>query len=96
MGNYVDVSSEELYHFAEYIENFSRLIDSDCEDLRAALSSLSSSMDSMSAMKIHLMVKQIEKTLTEEEPVLARLREKVLTYAQFIERLQEASRSGGL
>lgn len=36
MGNYVDVSSEELYHFAEYIENFSRLIDSDCEDLRAA------------------------------------------------------------
>lgn len=36
MGNYVDVSSEELYHFAEYIENLSRLIDSDCEDLRAA------------------------------------------------------------
>lgn len=93
-GINVHVSVDELKRFADYISNFSKYIDSDCQELRTAVNILASTMDEESIAAISSTVNAITKIITEQEPALNNLQSKVMNYAEFVARLKAAANGG--
>ena len=93
-GINVNVSVDELKRFADYISNFAKYIDSDCQELRAAVNALASTMDEDSIAAISSTVNAITKIVTEQEPELNNLQGKVINYAEFVARLKAAANGG--
>lgn len=92
-GINVNVSVDELKRFADYISNFSKYVDSDCQELKAAVNILASTMDEDSIATIISTVNAITKIITEQEPALNNLQSKVTNYAEFVARLKAAANS---
>lgn len=88
MGINVNVSVETLKEFADYISKFSGYIDADCVQLQSAITTLAYTMDDDSISCIADCVRQISKILIDQKPALDRLEEKVVNYAEFVERLK--------
>lgn len=93
-GINVNVSVDELKRFADYISNFSKYIDSDCQELQAAVNALASTMDEDSIAATSSTVKAITKIVVEQEPALNNLQGKVMNYAEFVARLKAAANGG--
>lgn len=91
MGINVNVSVESLRQFADYTGNFSKYIDGDCAQLRGAISALAATMDSDSVAVIASTVDQIARILSDQEPAIRTLEQKVNNYADFVERLKAAA-----
>ena len=89
----INVSPESLRNFSDYVRGFSRTIQSDCQELGAALRQLQTSMDDEEIQNIRSQVQSIRQILEDGEPALQDLAQKVDTYAAFVARLQAAARS---
>lgn len=94
MADYrINVNTDTLRGFSEYINTFCKTIYMDCSELTTALQRLQMSMDDETAASMVDVVTRIDRILSNAGPELTSLSKRVDSYADFVERLKALASS---
>ena len=83
----VNVDHQVVMQFATYVGNFSKSINFECNELRAATAKLSSTMDKENIASIQNTTEKIAQILEAADPTLKDLQEKVEGFAKIVMQL---------
>ena len=91
MSMNINVSVDELIRFADYVSDFGKYIDGDCQELRMSVSKLAATMDEESVATIISTVNQITRIVENKNSELTNLEHRVRDYDYFVNELKKAA-----
>ena len=89
----INVNTDTLRTFSEYIDSFCKTIYIDCSELTSALAKLQASMDDITVASMSDVVVRIDRILSDASPELESLSKRVTAYADFVDRLKTLASS---
>lgn len=89
----VNVNDEKMAAFSEYVKQFGKETKADCETLKAAMKKLQSASSDEELYQTSKTVEKIDDIITDAQPTINQLSNKIDEYVAFVRRLKSAARS---